>query len=99
MSERTIPPKIEFYEEDPQRTSPLFSSALTRFVRTASFGLIKNDTQAGVVIILVLAAFGAGAYYFITHQKTVEPTTYHELLPQETVGSEQGLPPQQLYEE
>jgi len=93
MAKPNVPPSIEFEEEEPHRTAPLFSSPLTRFVRLSSFGLIKNDTQAALVIILVLSALGVAVYHFAEYQAPVPPTVYYELLPQESVGSTQGIPP------
>jgi hypothetical protein len=98
MQQQKVPGKIHFYEEEPLRSSPLFSSVLTRFVRTISFGLIKNDTQAGLLIIFILMGAAVAAYYYIQDTKAVEPTTYYELLPQESLGSVQGLPPEPVYE-
>lgn len=63
-----------------------------------SFGIIKNDTQAGLILILLTIAGAVAAYYYIQGNKGIEPTQYYELLPQESVGSPQGLPPQPIYE-
>jgi len=98
MQESRKPAEIHFFEEEPRRAAPLFSSKLTRFVRTISFGLIKNDTQAGIVVILFTIAAIVAAYYYIQENKGVEPTQTYELLPQESVGSSEGLPPNPSHE-
>lgn len=98
MHRKETPPKIHFYEEEPLRQSPLFSSPLTRFVRFMSFGIIRNDTQAGLLIILLMIGAGVWAYYFVQKNRPVEPTVTFELLPQESIGSSQGQPPQPTYE-
>jgi hypothetical protein len=99
MHRRKAPPGIQFYEEEPERTAPFMSSRLTSHIRALSFGLIKTDRQASAAVVLIILAATAATYIFIQDQESVEPTVYYELLPQESVGSAQGLPPQTVYEE
>lgn len=92
MQTQKKPPSIEFYESESASVSTNRHS-LTRFVRVCSFGIIKTDTQASVVLLILIAAGLFASYYFARESKTVTPTTHFELLPQESVGSSQGLPP------
>jgi hypothetical protein len=92
MDTQQQPPTIHFYEEASLNTVQTGKNGLTRTVRLLSFGLIKTDTQAGVVIILVMIAALFCAYMFVGSLKAVEPTTYYEIIPQESIGSVQGLP-------
>jgi hypothetical protein len=88
----TRPPSIKFYEDESLSTGSSQGSRLLRFIRTHSLGIIRNDTQAGLLIIVVLAlATWWGATFIKTHQ-SVEPTRTFDILPQESVGSTQGLP-------
>jgi hypothetical protein len=88
----TRPPSIKFYEEQGLSTSSSQGSRLLRFIRTHSLGIIRNDTQAGLLIIMLLGlATWWGVNYIKAHQ-SVEPTRTFDILPQESVGSTQGLP-------
>lgn len=85
-------PDIHFYEDKKLHQTVVSKSVLTRIVQACSFGIIKTDTQAtAIVLLLVLLAFLA-SYLFVQKSTTIPPTTTYELLPQESVGSPQGLP-------
>lgn len=92
MSENRRPPSIKFYEEEYRKSSPQ-RSVLTQLVRAASFGIIKTDTQATILIILVLIGGTVATVLYLKSNQSVPPTTYYELLPQESLGSVDGLPP------
>jgi hypothetical protein len=92
MSNRRQPPSIKFYEEE-YKTYALAKSRLTRFVRASSFGIIKTDTQATFLIVLLLIAGMAATLAYLKANESVPPTTYFEVLPQESIGSAEGLPP------
>jgi hypothetical protein len=90
------PAEIQFFEETSRQDQKSSKSKLTLFVRKISFGLIKNDTEAGAVVLLLLVVLGLATYYFIENTETRVPTTHFEILPQESVGSSQGLPPNRI---
>jgi hypothetical protein len=92
MDTQLQPPTIHFYEEASLNTVQTGRSGLTKTVRLLSLGLIKTDTQAGLVIIIIMVASLFCAYVFVGSLKAVEPTTYYEIIPQESIGSVQGLP-------
>ena len=88
----TQPPDIHFYEEKSLSVDVEDASGITRFLRKHSFGLIKTEGQATLVLLVLLIAAGAATYLFVHSQKTQAPTTTFDILPQESVGSSQGLP-------
>lgn len=93
------PPSIRFYEEESQNTFRFADSAFTRFVKVCSFGLIKTDDQAGLVLIIIVVGCAVASYVFVQQRQTVPPTVTFELLPQESIGSQQGIPaPQPTHE-
>jgi len=96
MRFKRTPPPIHFYEDRSLSHSPFLSTRLTHVVRFCTFGLVRTDAQASlVVVLLTVAAMVATVWYVRTHQSVI-PTTTFELLPQEIVGSSQGLPPPSL---
>jgi hypothetical protein len=90
------PGEIQFFEEASLQDQKGSKSKLTLFVRKISFGLIKNDTEAGIVVLFFLAAIGVATYFFIKTNETRTPTTHFEILPQESIGSPQGLPQKRI---
>ena len=92
MQTKKQPGNIKFYEEPRENISPFSSSKLTRAIRWCSFGILKTDTQASIGIVVVVVVATLVTIQFVQERETVIPTTQFELLPQETVGSHQGLP-------
>lgn len=93
MEQRRKPPEIHFYEDTSLSRSPFLSTRLTRVVRFCTFGLVRNDAQASIIVFLLLIAGMAATIWYVRTNQGVAPTTTYELLPQEVVGSQQGLPP------
>ncbi len=77
---------------------PEGESLLTRFIRTSSMGLIRTEGQASLIALIILIAAGLVTYYYVQSQKPHLPTTTFDILPQESVGSSQGLPKSPSYE-
>jgi hypothetical protein len=92
MSNKRQPPNIKFYEEE-YKTYAIAKSRLTRIVRASSFGLIKTDTQATLLVIFLMIIGMAATFAYLKANESVPPTTYYEVLPQESIGSAEGLPP------
>lgn len=93
MYQDQTPPRMQFYEERRPDVVVANSTGLAGFVRAHSFGLIKTNTQASVLVILLIIAVAIASFFFVRSQETVPPTTHYEILPQESVGSPQGQPP------
>ncbi len=87
------PPSIQFYEEASLSATTSGKKGLTKIVRLLSFGLIKTDTQAGILIVLLTVGALVITYLFIGAARAIEPTTTFEIIPQESIGSIRGLPP------
>ncbi len=92
------PPSIKFYEEESPKVSTDGESMLTRFIRMSSMGLIRTEEQASLVAFVILVLAGLFAYTFVQSQKPNAPTTTFEILPQESIGSSQGVPSALPYE-
>lgn len=92
MPQRKAPPSIHFNEELSQKVVPkkLF---ITKVLGFCTFGLIKTNAQASIVALVLVVAGAVASVFFVREVKTIEPTTTFEILPQESIGSSQGLPP------
>ncbi len=88
------PPSIKFYEDESLNVSPFVSTRLTKVVRFCTFGLVKSDAQASLIILILVSIGLVLSLQFINGRKSIPPTTTFELLPQESIGSIQGVPQQ-----
>ena len=87
------PPAIHFFEDESLSKSPFLSSRLTKFVSFCTFGLIKEEAHASIIMLFAVIVCMLITIWYVNTNLGVVPTTTFELLPQETVGSGQGKPP------
>lgn len=95
MVQNQRPPSIKFYEDKSLYAAPRQHSWIFEIAKACTFGIVRSEGQAVVVVIIVLCIAAVAAYYFRQSARPVTPTTHFLILPQETVGSPEGLPPSQ----
>lgn len=95
MGQNQRPPSIKFYEDKSLYAAPRPHSWIFEIAKVCTFGMVRSEGQAIVVVIIALCVAAGAAYYFRQTARPVPPTTQFLISPEESVGSPQGLPPSQ----